>query len=117
MADKTGEKKNRERKESNVDVATTKSTCNDFHCPFHGRLRTHGRTFSGEVTSAKTHKSVTVEWKRMKYLQKYERYAMARTRVKAHNPPCINAKEGDQVVIAECRPISKTKNFVVIERL
>jgi small subunit ribosomal protein S17 len=33
----------------------------------------------------------------------------------AHNPPCINAKEGDVVKIAECRPLSKTKKFVVIE--
>jgi small subunit ribosomal protein S17 len=28
---------------------------------------------------------------------------------------CIGAKEGDTVVIAECRPLSKTKSFVVVE--
>jgi small subunit ribosomal protein S17 len=40
---------------------------------------------------------------------------MRRTRVKAHNPESIDAKEGDTVRIAETRPLSKTKNFVVIE--
>ncbi len=46
---------------------------------------------------------------------RYERYEKRRTRVAAHNPPCINAKEGDKVVIAECRPLSRTKKFVIIE--
>jgi len=27
----------------------------------------------------------------------------------------ISAKEGDTVIIKECRPISKTKKFVVVE--
>ena len=34
----------------------------------------------------------------------------------AHNPPCIGAVGGDRVTIAECRPISKEVNFVVVER-
>ena len=40
-----------------------------------------------------------------------------KTRVHAFNPLCINAKEGDTVKIIECRPLSKTKNFVVIEKI
>ena len=38
------------------------------------------------------------------------------SRITAHNPPCIDAKTGDKVKIAECRPLSKTKNFVVVEK-
>jgi small subunit ribosomal protein S17 len=37
------------------------------------------------------------------------------SKVHAYLPPCINAKEGQQVRIAECRPISKTVSFTVIE--
>ena len=48
---------------------------------------------------------------------KFERYEKRRTRIKVHNPECINAKEGDIVKISECRPLSKTKNFVIIENL
>ena len=62
-------------------------------------------------------KTVNVEWEWQNYLRKYERYEKRRSRVKAHNPSCINANEGDIVRIMECRPLSKTKNFVVVEVL
>ena len=62
-------------------------------------------------------KTVTVEWERKSYLKKYERYEKRKSKIKAHNPNSINAKEGDIVKIMECKPLSKTKNFVVVEIL
>ena len=61
--------------------------------------------------------TATVEWPRRKYVSKYERYEKARTRVKAHNPKEIDAKKGDIVKLMECRPISKTKHFIIIEKI
>ena len=78
-------------------------------------LKTRGRVFKGEVVSAKAQKTVTVVWMRRVFIPKFERYLIKRSKVKAHNPPEIGAKEGDFVVIKECRPISKTKKFVVTE--
>ncbi|MCF7901346.1 30S ribosomal protein S17 [Candidatus Woesearchaeota archaeon] len=78
-------------------------------------LSIRGRKFTGTVVSDKMSKTVTVEWERRKYIPKYERYEKRRTKVKAHNPEEIDAKVGDKVIIAETRPISKTKNFVVIK--
>jgi small subunit ribosomal protein S17 len=78
-------------------------------------LKTRGRTFKGTVVSSKAQKTVTVEWMRRVYVPKYERYHLKRSKVKAHNPVEMGAKEGDFVVIKECRPLSKTKNFVVVE--
>jgi small subunit ribosomal protein S17 len=78
------------------------------------KISTRGRIFTGIVTSDKMSKTVTVEWGRRKYIPKYERYQKRRTKVKAHNPETINAEKGDTVVIMETRPISKTKNFIVI---
>jgi len=83
--------------------------------PFHGAVKVRGRIFTGTVISAKMQKTVTVEWPLRKFNKKYERFEMRRTRVKAHNPDSVDAKEGDTVRIAETRPLSKTKNFVVIE--
>ena len=40
---------------------------------------------------------------------------MRSSRISAHIPDCINAKAGDNVKIMECRPLSKTKKFVVVE--
>jgi small subunit ribosomal protein S17 len=78
-------------------------------------LKTRGRTFKGTVISSKAQKTVTVQWMRRVYVPKYERYHLKRSKVKAHNPVEMSAKEGDTVIIKECRPLSKTKNFVVIE--
>lgn len=79
------------------------------------KITTRGRTFTGKVIRAKMAKTVTVEWEKTKYIPKYERYEKSRTRVKAHNPESINAKEGDTVVIKETRPLSKTKHFIVTQ--
>src|SRR3989339_98710 len=82
---------------------------------YFGGLSLRGRSFVGTVISSKMQKTVTVEWERKHYLKKFERYERRRSRVKAHNPESINAREGDVVKIVECRPLSKTKNFVVVE--
>jgi small subunit ribosomal protein S17 len=52
-----------------------------------------------------------------KKIAKYERYEKRRSKIHAHNPSCLDAKAGDRVKIAECRPISKTKSYVVVEVL
>lgn len=92
-------------------------TCVDRHCPKHGSVRTHGRAFTATVKSARASKTAIVEWERRYFVPKYERYERRRTKINVHNPDCINAKPGDIVRITECRPISKTKHFVITERL
>ncbi|MBT3940743.1 30S ribosomal protein S17 [Candidatus Woesearchaeota archaeon] len=92
-------------------------SCSDINCHVHGSNKVRGRIFEGKVIRAKMAKTITVEWPRQYFLSKYERFQKRRSRVKAHNPQCISAKEGDMVRIAECRPLSKSKNFVVLEVL
>ena len=65
--------------------------------------------------SKDSNRSGVVEWTYKVLVPKYERKETRRTRVHVHNPACINAEVGDLVLIAETRPISKTKNFVIIE--
>ena len=50
-------------------------------------------------------------------IPKYERYARTKSRIPAHNPECVGAKTGDLVRIAECRRLSKTKSWTVVEIL
>jgi len=108
-------KEKTEKKEKTpVDVEPTKD-CKDKNCPTHGNLKVRGRSFTGKVVSSKMHKSATVVWERYRFIKKYERYEKKRTKIHAHNPPCIDAKEGDIVKIMETRPLSKTKNFVILE--
>lgn len=91
--------------------------CKDSKCPFHGSLKTRGRSFVGTVVSTKMQKSATVEWERRFYIRKYERFERRRSKIKAHVPDCIRLSDGDIARIIECRPLSKTINFVVIENL
>lgn len=91
--------------------------CDDKNCPYHGNIKLRGRIFTGTVVSSKSRKTVTIEWPRKIFIPKYERYEKRKTRLKVHNSPCIDAKEGDYVRIMETRPLSKTKHFVVIEKI
>jgi small subunit ribosomal protein S17 len=102
-------------KDIGLNVKAPQTECNDPHCPFHGHLAVRGQLLEGTVVSAKMSKSVVVSREYLKRDLKYDRYEKRRSKLHAHNPPCINAKEGDKVVIAECRPLSKTKTFVVVE--
>jgi len=88
--------------------------CDDPKCPWHGHVKIHGRYFEGVVVSDKGKKTVVVERQHYHYLKKYERYELRRSKIHAHNPPCIGAKVGDRVLIAETRPLSKTKSFTVV---
>ena len=92
-----------------------KTECRDRKCPIHGSVSPRGRIFVGVVVSVNPHKTAVVEWEWWRYAQKYERYEKKRTKISVHNPLCINAKKGDRVLIKECRPLSKTKNFAIVK--
>ena len=94
-----------------------KKICDDRNCPFHGELSVRGRVFDGVVVSSKMDKTVVVKREYLHFDPKFVRYARGRGHIPSHNPPCIDAKEGEPVKIAECRPISKTVSFVVVEKL
>lgn len=99
-----------------LDAKKPKAACTSDKCPWHGHLRVRGRVFEGKVVSDKAPDTVTVQWDYLQYIPKYERYERRRSKLAAHNPACIAAKHGDTVRIAECRPLSKMKSFVVIEK-
>lgn len=94
-----------------------KKACEDRNCPFHGKLSVRGRVLDGVVVTAKMDKTVVVERDYLQYISKFMKYERRRSRIPSHNPPCIDAKEGDRVTIAECRPVSKTVSFVVVEKV
>ena len=94
------------------------ATCNDKDCPVHGGLKTRGKVFKGIVIS-KNQKRIAIEFERMVYVRKYERYAKTKTKIHARLPSCMEKEIqiGDSIKIKECRPLSKIIHFVVIEKL
>lgn len=93
-----------------------KEECQDENCPFHGNLHVRGQVLDGEVVSDKMDKTVVVERGYAEKIPKYERYERRSSKIHAHNPPCIGAKEGEKVKIGECKRLSKQKSFVVLEK-
>ena len=88
----------------------------DSNDPFFGTLAVRGQVLRGIVIKSKAQKTVVVQINKMKYDSKYERYARSSSKISAHSPASVGANEGDIVTIMECRPLSKTKSFVVVER-
>jgi small subunit ribosomal protein S17 len=100
-----------------VEVVLPKEVCSDPHCPFHGRLSVRGQVITGVVVSSKMDKTAIVQREISRYVPKYERYEKRSHKYAVHNPKCLNVQRGDIVKIMECRPLSKSKTFVVIEKI
>lgn len=67
----------------------------------------------GIVESAKRDKTRTVVIPFVSKHPKYGKYVRKRTRLHVHDER-NETKAGDRVEIAECRPISRTKNWVIV---
>ncbi|MFA5382721.1 MAG: 30S ribosomal protein S17 [Candidatus Micrarchaeia archaeon] len=96
---------------------TEKKECNDKHCFKHGDIKIRGGVLVGKVINNRSSKTAVIQKHTAKKINKYKRYARTHSKIHAHNPPCINAQIGDTVKIAECRKISKTKAWTIIEIL
>ncbi|MDQ5910666.1 MAG: small subunit ribosomal protein [Pseudomonadota bacterium] len=70
------------------------------------------RTLTGRVTSNKMDKTITVIIERLVKHPVYGKYIRRSTKLHAHdeNNEC---REGDQVAIRQCRPLSKTKSWTL----
>lgn len=102
------------KKDIGLGLKPPEKECEDPKCPWHGKMSVRGRVFEGVVKSAKSHDTAIIEIRSANYVPKYQRYEKRRSKINAHNPPCIRAREGDRAVAVECRPLSKTKHFVVV---
>ncbi|MBM4341974.1 MAG: 30S ribosomal protein S17 [Deltaproteobacteria bacterium] len=74
-------------------------------------LDRHRRRMTGIVVSTKMEKTAVVSVTRVFLHAKYRKYVRRRARYMAHDEAGACAV-GDQVVIEECRPLSKHKRWV-----
>lgn len=112
--------KNKNEKDTKPEVPpkVVDAKCTDRDCNVHGNLKTRGRFFKGTVIK-KFHKRLTIEFERMIYVRKYERYAKSKTKIHARLPACLQDKiqVGDYIKIQECRPLSKIIHFIVLGKV
>lgn len=75
---------------------------------------TSNRTLQGRVVSNKMDKSITVVVERKVKHPLYGKYVQRTTKVHAHdeNNEC---RTGDVVLVEQCRPLSKSKRWTLVE--
>src|SRR3954451_10810419 len=73
------------------------------------------RVLSGRVTSDKMDKTITVRVERRVVHPLYKKFIRRSKKYAAHDENNV-CHEGDSVRIEECRPISKRKSWLLIER-
>ena len=105
-----------ERDQTGTKPAEAK--CIDRKCHIHGSLKVRGRTFKGKVIR-KFQKRIVIEFERMIYIRKYERYTKTKTKIHARLPEQMEKtiNIGDLIKVQECRPLSKIIHFLVIEKI
>eukprot|EP00246_Nothoceros_aenigmaticus_P012873 TRINITY_DN417_c0_g3_i1.p1 TRINITY_DN417_c0_g3~~TRINITY_DN417_c0_g3_i1.p1 ORF type:complete len:161 (-),score=21.22 TRINITY_DN417_c0_g3_i1:362-844(-) len=87
----------------------------DKKCPFTGNVSIRGRILTGTVNCAKMTRTITVRRDYLHFVKKYQRYEKRHSNLSAHVSPCFRVKEGDKVIIGQCRPLSKTVRFNVLK--
>ena len=88
---------------------------NENNNPFNGSLSIRGKIFEGIVINAKAKGTVVIERESLFEFSKFKRFGRSKNKIHAHVPSNLDIQEGDHVVAAECRPISKSVSFVVVE--
>lgn len=71
------------------------------------------RKIKGKIISDKMDSTAVVAVSRLKKHSKYLKYYKVTKKFKAHNQD-NQYKEGDSVIIEECRPLSKEKRFRIV---
>ena len=88
---------------------------NEKNNPFNGSLSIRGKLFEGIVINAKAKGTVVIERESLINFSKFKRFGRSKNKIHAHVPSNLDIQEGDYVIAAECRPISKSVSFVVVE--
>ena len=88
---------------------------NEKNNPFNGSLTIRGKLFEGIVINAKAKRTAVIQKESLIYFEKFKRYGRSKNKIHAHIPSNLNVQKGDYVVAAECRPISKSVSFVIVE--
>ena len=87
----------------------------DKKCPFTSNVSIRGQILKGIVISTKMQRTIVVRRDYLHYIPKYNRYEKRHRNIPVHCSPAFSVKEGDIVVIGQCRPLTKTVHFNVLK--
>jgi len=100
-----------------INLSTPDRDCSDRNCPFHGTISIRGKLIHAKLVSSKAKHSAVVQREYFHYVKKYMRYEKRRSRIIAHMPPCLDINDEDDVVVGECRPLTKNISFIILGKV
>jgi small subunit ribosomal protein S11e len=86
----------------------------DKKCPWTGNVSIRGKMLRGVVVSTKMKRTVVIRRDYLHYIKKYNRYEKRHKNVPAHCSPAFKLNVGDNIIVGQCRPLSKTVRFNVL---
>ena len=98
-----------------VNEPKEKPLKNEKNNPFNGSLTIRGKLFEGIVINAKAKRTAVIQKESLIYFEKFKRFGRSKNQIHVHIPSNLNVQKGDRVTAAECRPISKSVSFVIVE--
>merc|ERR1712159_987683 len=87
----------------------------DKKCPFVGEVSIRGKLLRGAVHRTFMKNTITIRRDYLHYIKKSRRYEKRHKMISAHCAPCFDARPGDEVMIGETRPLTKTVRYNVLE--
>lgn len=72
-----------------------------------------GMKVVGKVVSTRMKRTVTIEREIIKYIKKYKRWSVVKSKVHVHIPEGIRVDLGDIIEAGQIRKISKTKSWII----
>jgi len=95
-------------------VQPPQNKCDDPLCPWHGQLPVRGQVLRLRIEKMRMQNVAVAVHEYLHYNEKYKRYEVRRKKKHVRVPPCISVKPGDEVIVAETRPLAKSVSLVVI---
>jgi small subunit ribosomal protein S11e len=85
----------------------------DKKCPFTSNVSIRGRILTGTVNCTKMTRTITVRRDYLHFVPKYQRYEKRHSNLSAHVSPAFRVKEGDKVVIGQCRLVDFSPGSII----
>ena len=76
-----------------------------------------GKLIEGKIIKKKSKKTAHIEITRTKFIPKYERYLVKKSKFAVHVPEDIDVSVNDIVLCGETKKISKTKSMIIIKKI
>jgi len=95
--------------------AAVEGTFVDKKCPFTGNVSIRGRILRGTIVSAKMKRTIIVRRNFLHFVPKYQRFEKHHRNFPVHISPAFDFQVGDEAIFGQCRPLSKTVRFNVLQ--